>query len=97
MGPINPFMVTVRHECSPTHLRGHVFGAYSAIKMTVQPLGMISSGYLIEGIGLLSTVILFGTSLQLLAIAMLAIPVVCHMERPSAASLGSTELSRADR
>jgi hypothetical protein len=97
MGPINPFTVTFRHECSPTHLRGHVSGTYSAIKMTVQPLGMISSGYLIEGIGLLSTVILFATSLQLLAIAMLAIPVVCHIERPSAVSLGSTELSHADR
>lgn len=84
-GPTNPLMVTVRHERSPAHLRGRVFSTYSAIAMAVSPLGIAASGYLIEGIGLRSTVLLIGVSLQILAIAMLFVPAFQHMERPAAA------------
>lgn len=85
MGPINPLMVTIRHERSPAHLRGRVFSTYSAIAMAVQPLGIIASGYLVEGIGLSRTVLLIALGLQVLAIVMVFVPAFREMERPGTA------------
>ncbi len=95
MGPINPLMVTIRHERSPAHLRGRVFSTYSAIAMAVQPLGMVGSGYLIERLGLRPTVLLFAIGLQALAVAMLFIPAFRDMERPASAASKSQAVSIA--
>jgi len=82
MGPINPLMVTIRHERSPAHLRGRVFSTYSAIAMVVQPLGIVITGYLIEGLGLQPTVLLIAVSLQVLGAAMLFVPAFRTMGQP---------------
>lgn len=84
MGPINPLMVTIRHERSPIHLRGRVFSTYAAIAMAVQPLGVVAAGYLIEGVGLRPTVLLIAFGLQMVAVAMLFVPAFRAMERPPA-------------
>jgi MFS family permease len=86
MGPINPLMVTIRHERSPGYLRGRVFSTYSAIAMAVQPLGILISGYLIESFGLRPTVLLIAAGLQALALAMLFIPAFRAMEPPPVAA-----------
>jgi MFS family permease len=74
IGPLNPLMVTVRHERSPIVLRGRVFSTYSAIALAVQPFGIVVCGYLVEEIGLHSTVVLTALLLQALAVGMLFIP-----------------------
>lgn len=86
MGPINPLMVTIRHERSPGYLRGRVFSTYSAIAMAVQPLGILITGYLIESFGLRPTVLLIAAGLQALALAMLFIPAFRAMEPPTVAA-----------
>lgn len=86
MGPINPLMVTIRHERSPGYLRGRVFSTYSAIAMAVQPLGILITGYLIESFGLRPTVLLIAAGLQALALAMLFIPAFRAMEPPAVAA-----------
>jgi len=63
-GPLNPLLVTVRHERIPDALRGRVFSTFSAITAIVSPIGMVITGAAIETIGLRSTVaLLAGTSL----------------------------------
>ena len=57
-GPLNPLMVTVRHERSPLELRGRVFSTYSAIAMAAQPVGVLVAGQLIDGIGFTNNVAL---------------------------------------
>jgi MFS family permease len=82
MGPINPLMVTIRHERSPAHMRGRVFSTYSAIAMAVQPMGILAAGYLIEGLGFRPTVLLIALGLQALAIVMIFVPAFRAMKRP---------------
>lgn len=82
-GPINPLMVTIRHERSPIHLRGRVFSTYSAIAMAVQPLGIVASGFLVEGIGLRMTVLLIAVLIQALGAVMLFIPAFRAMQSPA--------------
>lgn len=65
-GPLNPLMVTIRHERSPQHLRGRVFSTYSAIALSAAPLGILLSGFGIEQAGFIPTV------LVLAAVAMTA-------------------------
>jgi MFS family permease len=74
IGPVNPFMVTIRHERSPTELRGRVFASYSAIAMAAQPLGMLAAGSSIEQFGLHPTLIGLATAAQLLGITLFFIP-----------------------
>ncbi|MGB3328274.1 MAG: MFS transporter [Thermomicrobiales bacterium] len=94
-GPINPLMVTIRHERSPESLRGRVFSTYSAVSMAAQPLGILLAGSLIDRIGFLPTVALFGAGAQLVGIATVLIPAFRRMDalRPAPsviAEAGST-------
>ena len=91
-GPINPIMVTIRHERSPAEIRGRVFSTYSAIAMAAQPLGILAAGYLIEDVGFRPTVLLTAAALQALALVILVLPAFRLMERPvSVASPASEE------
>jgi MFS family permease len=74
IGPINPLMVTIRHERSPAELRGRVFASYSAIAMVAQPLGMVAVGGAIEEFGLHPTLLVIAVSAQLLGISLFFIP-----------------------
>ena len=74
MGPINPIMVSIRHERSPLAIRGRVFSTYSAIAMAAQPLGVLLAGNLIDAIGFDPTMLLFASLAQLLGLAALMIP-----------------------
>lgn len=79
-GPINPLLVTVRHERIPPELRGRVFGAFSAIAMLAQPVGMFVAGTAIEGIGFRPTVLLLAAGSQALGIALLFVPTLRQMD-----------------
>lgn len=85
-GPINPIMVTIRHERSPAELRGRVFSSYSAIALAAQPLGMLAAGSLIEGVGFSPTVLAFALAQQLLALGMVFVPAFRELEPIAVAS-----------
>ncbi|MGC4191333.1 MAG: MFS transporter [Thermomicrobiales bacterium] len=86
-GPINPLMVTIRHERSPESLRGRVFSTYSAVSMAAQPLGILLAGSLIDRIGFLPTVIVFATCAQAVGLTTLLVPAFRRMDalRPAPA------------
>jgi len=87
IGPINPLMVTIRHERSPAALRGRVFASYSAIAMAAQPLGMVVAGTMIDGVGFSPTVLLFAAAQQLLAVGMVFVPAFRELEAGDDAGL----------
>ncbi len=79
LGPINPLMVTVRHERAPHEIRGRVFASYSAIGMSAGPIGMLLGGYFIEQAGFRPTVLVLAIAGQVLAIIMLFIPAFSRL------------------
>lgn len=81
-GPLNPLMVTIRHERSPAVLRGRVFSTYSAIAMAAQPVGILVAGTLVDGIGFSPTVMFLAVISQLVGVAALIIPAFRHLDAP---------------
>lgn len=79
-GPLNPLMVTIRHERSPGGLRGRVFSTYSAIAMAAQPIGILLAGNLVDGIGFTPTVLVLALGSQLLGVAALIVPGFHHLD-----------------
>jgi MFS family permease len=79
-GPLNPLMVTVRHERSPVELRGRVFSTYSAIAMAAQPVGVLVAGQLVERIGLSPTVLAFAVLAQALGVVALVLPAFRRLD-----------------
>ncbi len=92
-GPVNPLMVTIRHERSPVHLRGRVFSTYTAIASAVQPLGIVATGYLIEGMGLRPTTLLIAALIQLLGVVMCFIPAFRAMNPPAPVDVATASLT----
>lgn len=91
MGPINPLMVTLRHERSPSVIRGRVFSTYSAISMAVSPLGVLVAGNLVEGIGFNPTVLILGGVAQLAGVVSLFLPGLRQMNTsPPVSVVGSS-------
>lgn len=89
MGPINPIMVSLRHERSPAEVRGRVFSTYSAIAMSASPLGILLAGWMIEDIGFDPTVVAFAIASQALGIVTLLIPgfrLLDHRDPPAGSS-----------
>lgn len=78
-GPINPIMVTIRHERAPHELRGRVFASYSAIAMSAGPIGMLLGGYFVEEAGLRPTVLVLAILAQVVAIAMFFVPAFSRL------------------
>ncbi len=63
--PLNPLMVTIRHEHIPTAMRGRVFATFSAITQLVSPLGIVLGGFAIAGLGLHPTAIVLAIAMQI--------------------------------
>lgn len=87
-GPINPLLVTVRHERIPPELRGRVFSTFSAVAMLAQPAGLLLGGVLIEAIGFRPTVLLLAAACQLLGVALVFVPALRQMDATKAKSEG---------
>jgi MFS family permease len=86
-GPLNPLMVTVRHERSPAELRGRVFSTYSAIAMAAQPVGVLVAGQLIDGIGFDPTVLLLALATQAVGVVALILPAFRRLDHARSAGL----------
>jgi MFS family permease len=76
LGPINPLMVTVRHERIPTQMRGRVFATFSAITAVATPLGMVIAGFVIQGLGVRTMLLLLAALTTLLGLVMPFLPFV---------------------
>lgn len=86
-GPLNPLMVTVRHERSPAALRGRVFSTYSAIAMAAQPVGVLVAGQLIDRTGFNPSVLLMAIATQAVGVAALVLPAFRRLDAsPGSAS-----------
>jgi len=81
-GPLNPLLVTIRHERIPLELRGRVFSTFSAITTVAIPIGMIVQGTLIERIGLHQTIFALAVSYQVVGLGLLFVPALRAMDRP---------------
>lgn len=81
-GPINPLMVTVRHERIPLALRGRVFSLFSAMAVAVQPLGIAAAGYAIAAFGLNTTVFAFAAITQGVGIVLILVPALKALDEP---------------
>lgn len=79
-GPINPLMVTIRHERIPTEMRGRVFSSYSAVAQLVAPLGIVLGGFAIAAAGFRPTVIALAIVVEVVAIAMFFVPSLRQMD-----------------
>ncbi|HYI25010.1 MAG TPA: MFS transporter, partial [Thermomicrobiales bacterium] len=82
MGPINPIMVSLRHERSPRQIRGRVFSTYSAIAMAAQPLGVLVAGNLVEGTGFRTAIVVMAVVAQGVGVASILIPGFRQMDDP---------------
>ncbi len=80
-GPLNPLLVTIRHERIPNVLRGRVFSTFSAITAIVSPIGMVVAGAAIETIGLRATVALFAGISHCAVLSLNFIPVFHQLDR----------------
>ena len=80
MGPINPLMVTIRHERSPTAIRGRVFSTYSAVAGAAAPLGILLAGLSVGQLGFRPSVIVLAICAQLLGVATLFLPAFRRMD-----------------
>ncbi len=78
-GPINPLLVTIRHERIPTQLRGRIFSTFSAIAQVATPLGIVLAGFFIDGIGLGPTILMVALCAQIVGVAMLFVPAFHEM------------------
>ena len=73
--PANPIFQTLMQERVPVRMRGRVFAASSAIGMGTLPLGMIVYGFILELVGI-------QTTLVILAAVNLFLPVLMYLSKP---------------
>lgn len=81
-GPINPIAVTVLQERTPEAMHGRVLGLVIALAWIAIPIGNLVTGFLVEGIGLIPTLVLISTAYFSVAVSMLIIPAFHQMSRP---------------
>jgi MFS family permease len=93
-GPINPLLVTVRHERIPPALRGRVFATFSSLAMLAQPAGLLLGGLLVEAVGFRPTVLLLATAAQFVGLALPFVPALREMDVRSAAPVPTAGESR---
>ena len=89
VGPLNPLLVTVRHERIPAELRGRVFSTFSAISQVAAPLGMLLAGLSIEHLGLRGTILAIAILSQTLAVGMFFVPAIHRLDESRVVAEGS--------
>ncbi|MGI8855935.1 MAG: MFS transporter [Thermomicrobiales bacterium] len=84
-GPLNPLLVTIRHERIPVAMRGRVFSTFSAIASGTQPLGLLVVGNLLDRIGLGTTVLAIAVGELAVGVGLLFVPALRTLGAPSSA------------
>jgi MFS family permease len=79
-GPIVPLAQTVVQTTTPEELYGRVFGALQSTSMAVVPFGTAIVGFVIEGAGLVPTIVTLGALFLALTLGMLFNPALRQMD-----------------
>lgn len=79
-GPIIPLLFTVVQSHTPTELYGRVFGAMQSLTAVLPALSMTIVGLLIEGTGLVPTIVALGVLYLVVTLGMLMNPVLRRMD-----------------
>jgi MFS family permease len=82
-GPLNPILMTVNQERIPVALRGRVFGVITALAWIAIPAGRLGAGFLIEGIGLIPTLVAVACGYLVTTLSMFLVPALRQMDAPS--------------
>lgn len=69
-GPINPISSTVFQRYTPLEMRGRVFGVLNAASLAATPIGMALGGLLVEGVGLVPTLVGMGACYLVITMTM---------------------------
>lgn len=81
--PVNPMWQSIQQERVPPGMRGRVFGVVSAIQVSTLPVGMMIYGFLLDAIGLQSTLICFVIANLLVPVAFILNPYLKQIkDRP---------------
>jgi MFS family permease len=94
-GPLNPVLMTVSQERIPAELRGRVFGVLTSLAWIAIPAGRLGAGFMIEGIGLIATLVTVACAYVIVTLGMYIIPALRQMNTPSPILTPSLELSSA--
>ena len=89
-GPINPIIAAVLLEQVPSEMRGRVLGVVKAIAWMAVPLGVLLAGYLVDALGLRSTLLIIGVAYVFALVSLAFNPAASDLERP-ATSAGPPE------
>jgi hypothetical protein len=79
-GPINPLFETVVQEKTPPQMLGRTFGTLTALAYAVMPLGLILPGVVVEGVGLVPTIIGMGAIYVAVTVSMFFNPALRQMD-----------------
>jgi len=79
-GPINPLFETVVQEKTPPQMLGRTFGTLTALAYAVMPLGLILAGVVVEGVGLVPTIIGMGAIYVAVTVSMFFNPALRQMD-----------------
>lgn len=82
IAPMNPIAITVMQERLPARMRARIFGLIGAGTLAGIPLGTFVSGFVIEWIGLQTTLLVMGTIYLLTTLSLLINPALREMEKP---------------
>jgi predicted MFS family arabinose efflux permease len=80
-GPINPIIAAVLLEQVPGALRGRVLGVVKAIAWMAVPLGVLTGGYLVESLGLRSTLLVIAVAYVFALVSLAFNPAAADLER----------------
>lgn len=82
MGPFDPIASSVLQERVPQRMLGRVFSLTRALAVAGTPLGLALGGFLLEGLGLTTTLIALAGSYVAVTLVMLLSPALREMDAP---------------
>ena len=83
-GPINPITNIAMQERTPSVLRGRVVGAIGAAAYAAGPVGYLAAGPLVQGLGVRTTLLIFGAGLGATCVVGAALPALRGLDPPGA-------------
>lgn len=85
-GPLNPIIHAVEFERIPPKMRGRVMGATYAASWMAMPAGVLVGGFLVEGLGLRTSLIVLGSLYLATTLSILANRSLRDMDRKAPAT-----------
>jgi predicted MFS family arabinose efflux permease len=79
-GPINPLYETIIQENTPPQMLGRIFGTLNALAQAGIPLGAALAGFVVEGVGLIPTIVGMGAIYLAVTVGMFFNPALRQMD-----------------